>query len=174
MKILHIDPNNDSTKMFNEYVEQGKHIFVLFYLEGCGPCNATRPEWKKIENALKDKYGQNETIVIADVDQELLKEIKYLTTQPKGFPTIRYISDKGKISEDYEDSPDVKEKDRKIDSFVEWIDSKMKKQQGGKRKRSKKNKKSGKRRTKKYGKSGKRRTKKYGKSRNRKSRRNRK
>ena len=135
MKILHIDPKNKNTKMFNDYVEQGKHIFVIFYLEGCGPCNATRPEWAKIENVLKNKYGKNENIVIADVDQELLKEIKYLTTQPKGFPTIRYISNKGKFSEDYEDSPDVKNKDRKIDSFVEWIDSKMSKQKGGKRKR---------------------------------------
>jgi hypothetical protein len=81
--------------------------------------------------------------VIADVDQEFLKEIKYLTSQPKGFPTIRYISDKGKTSEDYEDCPDVKDKDRKIDSFVEWIESKMSKQKGGKRKRrTKRNRKS--------------------------------
>jgi thiol-disulfide isomerase/thioredoxin len=142
MKILHIDPTRKNTKLFNEYVEQGKHIFVIFYLEGCGPCNATRPEWKKIENVLKDKYSKNDTLVIADVDQELLKEIKYLTTQPKGFPTLRYISNKGKTSEDYEDCPDLKddEKDRKVDSFVKWIDSKMKKQKGGNRKRkSKKN-----------------------------------
>ena len=138
MKILHIDPKTKNTNLFNEYVEKGKHIFVIFYLEGCGPCNATRPEWKKIEHALKNKYGKNENIVIADVDQELLKEIKYLTTQPKGFPTIRYISNKGKTSEDYEDCPDVKDKDRKIDSFVKWIDSKMSKQKGGKR-RTKKN-----------------------------------
>jgi len=148
MKILHIDPTTKNTKMFNEYVEQGKHIFVIFYLEGCGPCNATRPEWKKIENVLKDKYSKNNNLVIADVDQELLKEIKYLTTQPKGFPTLRYISDKGKTSEDYEDCKDVLEKDRKVDSFVKWIDSKMTKQKGGKR-RTKKNKKSGNRKSKK-------------------------
>lgn len=152
MKILHIDPTTKNTKLFNKYVEQGKHIFVIFYLEGCGPCNATRPEWKKIENVLKDKYGKNDNLVIADVDQELLKEIKYLTTQPKGFPTLRYISDKGKTSEDYEDCPNLKddEKDRKVDSFVKWIDSKMSKQKGGKRKRrTKRNKKSGKRKSKK-------------------------
>jgi len=147
MKILHIDPKTKNTNLFNEYVEKGKHIFVIFYLEGCGPCNATRPEWKKIENALKNKYEKNENIVIADVDQELLKEIKYLTTQPKGFPTLRYISDKGKTSEDYEDCPDLKhdEKDRKVDSFVKWIDSKIKKQKGGKRR----TKKSGKRKSRK-------------------------
>ena len=160
MKILHIDPTTKNTKLFNEYVEQGKHIFVIFYLEGCGPCNATRPEWKKIENVLKDKYGKNENLVIADVDQELLKEIKYLTTQPKGFPTLRYISDKGKTSEDYEDCPNLKddEKDRKVDSFVKWIDSKMFKQKGGKRNRkSGKRIKSGKRRTNKRRKTNKRR-----------------
>ena len=160
MKILHIDPTTKNTKLFNEYVEQGKHIFVIFYLEGCGPCNATRPEWKKIENVLKEKYGKNNYLVIADVDQELLKEIKYLTTQPKGFPTLRYISDKGKTSEDYEDCPNLKddEKDRKVDSFVKWIDSKMSKQKGGKRKRrTKRNKKSGKRKSKKN-KSSKKRT----------------
>ena len=148
MKILHIDPKTKNTNLFNEYVEKGKHIFVIFYLEGCGPCNATRPEWKKIEHALNNKYKKNKNIVVADVDQELLKEIKYLTTQPKGFPTIRYISNKGKTSEDYEDCPDVKDKNRKIDSFVEWIDSKMSKQKGGKR-RTKKNKKSRKRKTRK-------------------------
>lgn len=152
MKFLHIDPTTKNTKMFNEYVEQGKHIFVIFYLEGCGPCNATRPEWKKIENVLKDKYEKNDNLVIADVDQELLKEIKYLTTQPKGFPTLRYISDKGKTSEDYEDCSDLKddEKDRKVDSLVKWINSKMSKQKGGKKrsnKRSNKRRRTNKRRT---------------------------
>lgn len=151
MKILHIDPTTKNTKLFNKYVEQGKHIFVIFYLEGCGPCNATRPEWKKIENVLKDKYEKNDNLVIADVDQELLKEIKYLTTQPKGFPTLRYISDKGKTSEDYEDCPNLKddEKDRKVDSFVKWIDSKMSKQKGGKRRKHKTKNRSSKKRTKK-------------------------
>ena len=142
MKILHIDPTTKNTKLFNEYVEQGKHIFVIFYLEGCGPCNATRPEWKKIENVLKDKYNKNDNIVIADVDQELLKEIKYLTSQPKGFPTIRYITDKGKTSEDYEDCPDLNddEKDRKVDSFVKWINSKINNSITGSRKKRKTNK----------------------------------
>jgi thiol-disulfide isomerase/thioredoxin len=148
MKILHIDPRTKNTNLFNEYVEKGKHIFVIFYLEGCGPCNATRPEWKKIENALKNKYGKNENIVIADVDQELLKEIKYLTTQPKGFPTIRYISNKGKTSEDYEDCTDIQDKNRKIDSFVKWIDTKMSKQKGRKSRKNFKVRRGGKRKNK--------------------------
>jgi thiol-disulfide isomerase/thioredoxin len=133
MKILHIDTKTDNINLFDEYVSQGKHLFVLIYLEGCGPCNATRPEWKKIENVLKDKYKENDNLVVIDVDQELLKKMTKLKEEPRGFPTILYITDKGKTSEEYN------EKDEKIfrtvDSFVKWIDSKMKKQKGGKRRK---------------------------------------
>lgn len=131
MIFLHIDPTNKNTKLFNKYVSQGKQIFVLFYLEGCGPCNATRPEWKKIKNVLDMKYKHNNNVVIADVDQELMREIKFLTNQPKGFPSMLYITNKGKINEDYEDC-NISKKDRTIDSFVEWIESKVKSQKGGK------------------------------------------
>jgi thiol-disulfide isomerase/thioredoxin len=136
MIFLHIDPTSKNTKQFNKLVAQGKQIFVLFYLEGCGPCNATRPEWRKIENILHNKYKHNNNVVVADVDQELLREIKYLTNQPKGFPTMLYITNKGKINEDYEDC-DITKKDRTVDSFIEWIESKVKinnrsNQKGGK------------------------------------------
>jgi thiol-disulfide isomerase/thioredoxin len=134
MIFLHIDPTTKNTKNFNKYVSQGKQIFVLFYLEGCGPCNATRPEWNKIKNVLDMKYKHNNNVVIADVDQELMKEIKFLTNQPKGFPTMLYITNKGRINEDYEDC-NISKKDRTIDSFVDWIESKVKSnknQKGGK------------------------------------------
>lgn len=139
MKILHIDSTTDNINLFDDYVSQGKHIFVLIYLEGCGPCIATRPEWKKIENVLKDKYKSNDDLVVIDVDQTLLEKMTKLKEQPKGFPTILYITDKGKTSEEYN------EKDekifRKIDSFEKWIDSKMKKQKGGKRRKMSKGRK---------------------------------
>jgi thiol-disulfide isomerase/thioredoxin len=135
MKILHIDPTTKNIDEFNNYVNEDKKIFVLFYMDGCGPCNATRPEWEKIENALS-KYKNNDDIVVADIDQKLLEKIKNLSSQPKGFPTMRYIYDRGKKSEDYEDSS-IQKKDRTIDSFVNWIDSKMKKQQDGGRKSNK-------------------------------------
>ena len=127
MIFLHIDPTTKNTKKFNKYVAQGKQIFVLFYLEGCGPCNNTRPEWKKIQHILDVKYKNNNNIVIADVDQELLREIKYLTNQPKGFPSMIYISNKGKVNENYEDC-NISKKDRTVDSFVEWIEYKFKTQ----------------------------------------------
>lgn len=122
MVFLHINPSYSNTKLLNDSIDTGKQIFVIFYMEGCGPCNATRPEWKKIENVL-NKYKNDPNIVIADVDQSLLKSIKYLKPI-SGFPTIRYI--KGQYSEDYEQSS-IKVKDRKIDSFVQWINSKISK-----------------------------------------------
>ena len=69
MKFLHIDPKTDNINLFDEYISQGKHIFLLIYLEGCSPCIATRPEWKKLENTLNDKYKTNDDLVVIDVDQ---------------------------------------------------------------------------------------------------------
>jgi thiol-disulfide isomerase/thioredoxin len=129
MIFIHVNSNQGNIEQFNEYMKKGKPIFVLFYMEGCGPCNATRPEWAKIENVLKDKY-KNKDIVIADIDQELLGKIPDLKTQPAGFPSMKYIQ--GEETEDYEDST-VENKDRTVDSFVEWIDTKIA-QKGGSKK----------------------------------------
>ena len=163
MKILHIDPTTNNINLFDDYVSQGKDVFVLIYLEGCGPCIATRPEWKKIENVLKDKYKSNDDLVVIDVDQELLKKMTKLKEQPKGFPTMLYITNKGETTEEYNE--DDEKIFRKIESFEKWIDSKMKKQQGGKRRRNTKTRKSKKNR-----KTGSRKNKKTKKNRNRKSR----
>jgi len=130
MIILHLNPTKRDTATFNKYVEEGKDMFVLFYMEGCGPCNATRPEWDKLEHILKDKYNHNNNIVVVDIDQELLNEIKYIGTPISGFPTMRYIGKKGKVVEEYENSK-IKQKDRKVNSFVEWIASHVHTQQKG-------------------------------------------
>jgi thiol-disulfide isomerase/thioredoxin len=124
MIFLHIDPTTKNTKEFNTHLKNGKDIFVLFYLEGCGPCNATKPEWKKLQNVFAN--NDNHNIVIADVDQVVMKEFKGLNIQPKGFPAIYHISKNGKIYSEYEDA-EISKKDRTIDSFVEWIEKHMKK-----------------------------------------------
>ena len=116
MIFLHINSKSNNAHLFNQYIEQGKQIFVLFYMEGCGPCNMTRPEWKKIENILSST-DTNNNIVVVDIDQEVSEELKYLQSKPIGFPTIRYIANKGKTSEDYNG-------ERNIDAFMKWIQSK--------------------------------------------------
>ena len=104
MIFITINSKDGDVKELNSFIEQGKQIFILFYMEGCGPCNATRPEWKKIENILKKKYNQNQNILIAEVDQALISKIPLLKKQPSGFPTMFYITNNGNLLEDYEES----------------------------------------------------------------------
>ena len=142
MVFLHIDTKNYDEKnetgetpiaIFNKFIKDGKHIFALIYMEGCGPCNATRPEWKKIENVLKSNMNDDDFLIV-DIDKDVLDKVDKIGSEPKGFPTIRYISNYGKTSEDFEDS-DLNEeyKTRTIDSFIMWIKKKTHKQQGGKK-----------------------------------------
>lgn len=98
-------------------------VFILFYMEGCGPCNATRPEWEKLKNVLKHNKN-NKNIIIVDIDHVLSNKLKGIK-EPNSFPTMRYITNGGKESENYEDSP-ITNKERNIDSFVDWINIKSK------------------------------------------------
>ena len=130
---INSNSNNKYIDRLNVYIKQGKQIFILFYMDGCGPCNETLPEWKKIRNILEKEYKENNNIVVADVEQKQIVKLKNIPTQPKGFPTMIYISNYGKNVEEYENSK-IERKDRKIDSFIEWIKShtKKEKQSGGK------------------------------------------
>ena len=92
-------------------------------MEGCGPCNATRPEWSKIESALKDQYAKNDKLVVIDVNKIFLPDIKTIG-KVDGFPTMKYIGNYGKTVEPYENSS-IKKKDRSISSFINWIESKI-------------------------------------------------
>jgi thiol-disulfide isomerase/thioredoxin len=89
-------------------------------MEGCGPCNATRPEWYKLKNVLSKSFLNKNDIVIVAIDFELCNKLKNIGSEPNSFPTIRYMTNKGEIIENYEDV-DISKKDRTIDSFVEWI-----------------------------------------------------
>ena len=113
-------------------------VFVLIHMEGCGPCMATLPEWKKIENVLK-KFSNRNDIAIVDIETQALHHVKNIKNPPSSFPTMRYITNGGQFVETYEDS-DIKNKDRTIDSFVEWINSKTKADNNNNNKNSIKNK----------------------------------
>lgn len=132
MVFLNINPknydvkgDNGKTKIdeLNDLISNPNNkLFILFYMEGCGPCNSTRPEWEKLKNVFK-KYKTNKQIAIIDIDQILSNKIKYVSS-PSGFPTMKYITNRGKTAENYEDS-NVENKDRTIDSFAEWIKEKL-------------------------------------------------
>jgi glycerophosphoryl diester phosphodiesterase len=95
-------------------------VFLLIFMEGCGPCNATRPEWKKLENVLSKDFLKRPDIIIASIDHISVDKLTNLATKPPSFPTMRFIANGGKTVENYEDS-NIENKDRTIDSFVEWI-----------------------------------------------------
>lgn len=95
-------------------------IFILFYMEGCGPCNETRPEWSKLKNVLSKDFLNKENIVIVSIDKDLYSKLKNANKEPMSFPTIRFMSNAGENMQTYEDS-EVSNKDRTIDSFVEWV-----------------------------------------------------
>ena len=87
MHILHINSEKVSGKI-DEMVEQGKDVFIIVYMEGCGPCNATRPEWGKLESALKDQYSTNDKLVVIDVNKDFISNIKHIGSVD-GFPRIK-------------------------------------------------------------------------------------
>jgi thiol-disulfide isomerase/thioredoxin len=122
MYVYHIRSENDLDKLahVNKSIKHGKHVFVLVYMEGCGPCNATRPEWAKLESALKDQYGKNEQLVVVDINKDFVEKMEHIGSVD-GFPTMKYIANQGATVETYENSG-VKNKDRSTDSFINWIE----------------------------------------------------
>lgn len=96
-------------------------VFMLIYMEGCMPCNATRPEWTKIENVLSNDFLKNDNILVVSIDKDLVDKLKNYGQEPNSFPTIRFITNAGENIETYEDSEKPEKKDRTIDSFIEWI-----------------------------------------------------
>ena len=132
MVFLNIDIKNYQEKQengktlidkLNNIIHGNKNnkVFILYYMVGCTPCNNTKPEWAKMENVLK-RFSNNNDIAIVDIDQVLSSKIKNIP-EPRGFPTMRFITNNGKTIENYEDS-NIDTKDRTIDSFVKWVESK--------------------------------------------------
>jgi thiol-disulfide isomerase/thioredoxin len=122
MHFLHITPEkSQDLTMLNNYIDKGYHVFILIYKNGCPPCEATKPEWFKIEEVLKTKYSNKKDVVVAAVEQSFSDKVNGVGSID-GFPTIVYIKNGKKQT--YEDSG-VKNKDRSKDSFIEWIESKI-------------------------------------------------
>jgi hypothetical protein len=81
-----------------------------------------RPEWKKIPNVFNDIKNTYKNSVVVDIDKDYFHKVN-IKKELSGFPTILYISKKGKEIEDIDTSI---QNDRSIDSFVEWIKLKNK------------------------------------------------
>jgi thiol-disulfide isomerase/thioredoxin len=113
--------DNNTSNIVDDMIKHKKHVFILIYMEGCGPCNATRPEWAKMASTLKKQYANNKDVAIIDMNKDCLPLIKNVGSVD-GFPTMKYITSQGKSNVSYENSS-VKNKDRSVDSFINWIES---------------------------------------------------
>ena len=131
MVFLHIDKSNalknvssndNPIKKLDNYIYiPNNKIFILIYMEGCGPCMNTRPEWEKLKSVLHKKFSNRNDIIIVDIDTDVVDKVKGIKSKPNSFPTIRFITNRGNTVENYEDSKVKEENRRTIDSFVEWI-----------------------------------------------------
>jgi hypothetical protein len=101
-------------------------------MDGCGPCNETKPKWKKIQKMIKNSNGNRDDVVVAAINQKLFENLESAGKEPMGYPCLRYI--KGPSIEEYEDCK-IQNKDRSTESFINWIESKIQKQKGGRKTR---------------------------------------
>jgi hypothetical protein len=112
------DPQPD-IDMLNNQLDDGKHIFLFTYLDGCGPCNQTKPKW----DSIKDKVKNKDNIVVVRLNSKLFPLLKKMGNEPAGYPSIRYVN-KNSV-EEYEDCTASGVKDRSTESFLRWIQHKV-------------------------------------------------
>ena len=116
MKFVNAETKNHLNNL-NDLIKQGKNVFVLIYMNGCGPCEATKPEWLKINSLINDKE-KKQNIIVSQIEKDILDQASpqdiINLKDVSGFPTIRHYSDNGSKVENYENN-------RSGPSFVEWI-----------------------------------------------------
>jgi len=125
--VHHKKSEKERVEILKKAISDGKNVFLLIYMDGCGPCNETKPKWFDFE----DKHANNKGAVVIDIEQGSFGDLgKIIGESPGGFPTMRHIH-KGKI-EEYENCEKLdKSKLRSLESFDEWFKMKMAGQKGG-------------------------------------------
>jgi hypothetical protein len=149
MKSLIIPDNHNGNKQqmideINRLLKSGKSVFLFTYMDGCGPCNSTIPQWDNISNSdkLKDHIKHGDDVVTVRINKDLFPLLKDMGSEPGGFPSLRHVTkDQAEEFEDWQ-SPDGSIRDRSTDSFIKWIEDKISKKQGVKKQpmRTRKNK----------------------------------
>lgn len=125
MPVIHIPSKMNKTKIkdnasaINNFLKSGKNAFVLIYMDGCGPCMSTHPEWNKLET----KFANQDDIGVFDIEMSNLGEINHEGLKPSsitGYPTMRHVH--GDSASEYEKCENISH-DRTHESFVDWINS---------------------------------------------------
>jgi len=116
------EKNKENMAIFKEHIGSGKQCFLFLYMDGCGPCDATKLSWKDIRKYIKKQNLSNNNVIVAQINKNLYGEMENIGSDPMGFPTLRYINNNGKVIEEYESS-------RSPEAFAQWIESKIPRQQ---------------------------------------------
>jgi len=93
-----IDVNEDSKVDKYNKLLRDNHVIVLFYMDGCGACEALKPHWNEFEKELRSKKDKHDNIVIAKVNSRYMNDISGYKSI-LGYPTIYHLHNGEKISE---------------------------------------------------------------------------
>lgn len=104
--------------MLNNCIHHGKHVFLFTFMDGCGPCNNTKPQWDNVKNHV----GNKNNVVVVRMNHKLFPLLKNMGNEPMGYPSLRHVTKNG--VEEYEDWNTPVMKDRSSESFKKWIDDK--------------------------------------------------
>jgi hypothetical protein len=125
---LNSKDNQKNMAIFKQHHSSGKQCFLFLYMDGCGPCNMTKESWKDINKHIKKHNLSNNNVIVAEINKDLFGEMENIGAEPMGFPTLRYINNRGGIVEEYESS-------RTPEAFAQWIESKIPRQNVSRRHR---------------------------------------
>ena len=94
MKFITIDTEKDFSEklsLLNNFISNGKSVFILIYRNGCPPCEQTKPQWRSIEHQLKDRYVNNQNVLVADVNENFASKVNKIGSI-NGVPTIKILN----------------------------------------------------------------------------------
>jgi len=99
ISILHVGDESSAAKLESIHDKPNHHIVTLFYRDGCPPCDAMKPEWKKACEQFRQQYkcknnDVSERTVIANVDDKGIQYLHKVFHKIEGTPTIMYMSNK--------------------------------------------------------------------------------
>ena len=129
ISILEVDDQASAAKLENIHNKPNHHIVTLFYRDGCPPCDAMKPEWKKACDQFRQQYkcknnDVSERTVIANVDDKGIQYLHKVFHKIEGTPTIMYMSNKNNkhVLREFR-GKNGKNAKRTSVNFVKWLRS---------------------------------------------------
>jgi len=95
-----MDASSKNLAVFKKHIANKKPAFLFLYMDGCGPCERAKKGWAHISDHLSDQERKrHHSVMIAQINQNLFSRLQSIGSQPRGFPTFRFI--RGSHIEEY-------------------------------------------------------------------------